>query len=664
MNTKKSSVKVKLVILLSVLLFLSIVLCETFIILSFKGTMNAQMEASSLEIAKNITTSIESGNRVSKAVETQMEDKIHTAAQAVLHMKDVNDESLTDIAKKVGVTEVAFANKEGVVLYSNYKENLGFKYKENSDSRKLLNTDALRVDEPIKISQTDNKYYKYGSATLDHTGFVQVGIEASKAMKLINENSAQGFLDKMDKSRLLYAEVLDKDLKVIAHTDKNKVGKKIDDSLVTSALKEQKAITKKDTDSYFLAIPYKENNSTAGVVGISISAKEINQRAQRAIFISILIAVVSILITIAATYKIISNMLAPLTKLAESAEKISKGDLTEEIILSNNDDEFGRLSRGFHEMVVSLKSIISDIQYSSKDIINSSHELASFSEEVSSTSDEITNTMQNIKSASISQSEEMNLASDSVKDLSEKLTFINEIVDSLKDSSTVTGELSTSGKKYLVYLNNSINDIGNSSKNISDKIQVLNSKSSEISTIIQVINSISEQTNLLALNAAIEAARVGEAGKGFAVVADEIRKLAEQSKGAAMKIEEIIKDILTESNETVKVAKESENIISEGVVTAKSTEDCFNDIIQNIQTMIPQIQKTANLIEDTNNNRNKVNNSVDKALNEAKDINSSLQQIAASTEEQSEGTEQLANIASNLNTLALKLKENVDKFNV
>ena len=660
----KNSIKVKLSLIISLLLLVSIVLSEVFIIFNFRKTMDKQIETNSLDLAKSTALSMESGNAFSKTIEKQLDEQINTACLAILNMKNVSNESLTELANNMGVTEVAIANKEGIVTYSNFKEDLGFRYKDTSESRKLLNTETLRINEPVKKSDTDNKYYKYGSATLDHNGFVQVGIEASKVMKLINENSAQAILDKMDKSKLVFAEVTDKDLKVIAHTDKSAIGKKFNDKTTETALQESKINFRKEKDSYFIAMPYKENNNIVGIVGVSISTKDINSKQQSVVLFSIIIALLLISTTIFITYRIINKTISPLIDLAKTSEDISNGDLTQQINITKSSDELSSLSRNFEQMVGNLKSVITDIQYSSKDIMNSSHELASFSEEVSSTSDEISNTIQSAREASKLQVKEVDYVNENVTVLSDKLKVINDMINALNEASDVTNKLSSTGKEYLISLNTSINDIGGSSKNISSKIQILNSKSKEISTILQVINSISEQTNLLALNAAIEAARVGDAGKGFAVVADEIRKLAEQSHQASMKIEDLIKDILNESNETVKVAEESEKIINEGVTNAKSTEDCFNSIIENVQAMIPEIQKTAEFIKIINENKDKISSSVDKTLEIANDIDSSFEQIAVTAEGQSSATDELANIAVNLNNLALKLKDNTDKFKI
>ena len=95
-------------------------------------------------------------------------------------------------------------------------------------------------------------------------------------------------------------------------------------------------------------------------------------------------------------------------------------------------------------------------------------------------------------------------------------------------------------------------------------------KVTEIASRIVVIEEIARQTNLLALNAAIEAARAGESGKGFAVVASEVRKLAEHSQSAAKAIGEL----------------------------SAATQAATARAGSMIQSMIPSIKETANLVEE------------------------------------------------------------------
>jgi methyl-accepting chemotaxis protein len=69
-----------------------------------------------------------------------------------------------------------------------------------------------------------------------------------------------------------------------------------------------------------------------------------------------------------------------------------------------------------------------------------------------------------------------------------------------------------------------------------DLVKDLSEAVAKIGDVVGLISTIAGQTNLLALNATIEAARAGEAGRGFAVVATEVKALASQSAKATEEI--------------------------------------------------------------------------------------------------------------------------------
>ena len=134
-----------------------------------------------------------------------------------------------------------------------------------------------------------------------------------------------------------------------------------------------------------------------------------------------------------------------------------------------------------------------------------------------------------------------------------------------------------------------------------------------ITSKISIIEEISRQTNLLALNAAIEAARAGEHGKGFAVVASEVRKLAERSQTAASEIGEL-------SISTVGVAEKAG---------------------QMLERLVPDIKKTAELVEEISAAAGEQDAGADEINRALQQLDHVVQQSAASSEEMASTSEQL-----------------------
>lgn len=149
----------------------------------------------------------------------------------------------------------------------------------------------------------------------------------------------------------------------------------------------------------------------------------------------------------------------------------------------------------------------------------------------------------------------------------------------------------------------------------------------EIVKKISIIDEIARQTNLLALNAAIEAARAGEAGKGFAVVATEVRKLAERSQLAA-------NEILSISGKTVDMAE---------------------DAGQKIAEFLPDIKKTADLVQEISAGAREQSSGVDQISTAVTQLDTVIQQNASASEE-------LASMAEELSAQSESLREAIAYF--
>jgi methyl-accepting chemotaxis protein len=151
----------------------------------------------------------------------------------------------------------------------------------------------------------------------------------------------------------------------------------------------------------------------------------------------------------------------------------------------------------------------------------------------------------------------------------------------------------------------------------------------EIATKITIIEEIARQTNLLALNAAIEAARAGEHGKGFAVVATEVRKLAERSQVAAGEISKL-------SGSSVEVAEKAGEMLTR---------------------IVPDIQKTAELVSEINAASNEQNTG-------AEQINKAIQQLDQVIQQNASATEEMASTCEELTGQAGQLQDTIEFFKV
>nr|WP_319399187.1 methyl-accepting chemotaxis protein [uncultured Carboxylicivirga sp.] len=353
-------------------------------------------------------------------------------------------------------------------------------------------------------------------------------------------------------------------------------------------IKNGEIVINSDADSLHVYVPLQiANTGINWQVRFSVDRDLIMKRANELMRGQIMIGIILLLVSLFGTIWYVSRLIKPVSGMVKIANSIAKGDLTDSSQMDASNDEIGMLVNAFREMQENLKEIVMGT-------VESAEQIASASAQLSSTS--------------ISLSQGASEQASSLEEISSTMEEIASNVTNNTNNASITNDYAKKSAKEIQLVNTA-------SKQSMDAVNKIAEK-------ITVINDIAMQTNILSLNAAVEAARAGEAGKGFAVVAIEVRKLAEVSKKSA-------DDIVKETGTSVTVTSDTE---------------------KRLTAIIPEIEKTAELIEEIAVASKEQNSGVDQVNLAIQELNNVTQQNTSVSEQVAASAEQLSAQAKNLKT--------------
>jgi len=312
--------------------------------------------------------------------------------------------------------------------------------------------------------------------------------------------------------------------------------------------------------------------------------KEITSSVAKTKQTLIIFGIVAVIIAALLSFLTTRSITQPISESMIVANSLAMGDLTMDIKVRSS-DETGQLLLAMKNMVEKLRDIVVDVKNASDNVASGSQQMSSSSEEMSQGASEQASSVEEVSSS-----------------MEEMVSNVRQNADNALQTEKIA--LKSAG------------DARESGKAVADTVIAMK----DIAGKITIIEEIARQTNLLALNAAIEAARAGEHGRGFAVVASEVRKLAERSQAAAGEISKL-------SSSSVEVAEMA------GQMLAK---------------LVPDIQKTAELVQEINSASGEQNSGAEQINKAVQQLDQVVQQNATVAEEMSSTAEELAAQAENL----------------
>lgn len=465
--------------------------------------------------------------------------------------------------------------------------------------------------------------------------------------------------------------IFDSQSVVIAHENKELIFK----SKMTSDSESQKALfekMKKEPNSYgFYNINgadkvmaytmYEEKNwYVATAMSVSDYMKPINDLKMLIVLIALVCIVVAVILILLFS-RSIGN---PLKQLAVAAEAVSSGDLTKNVPAVRSNDEIGKLNRGFSDMVMHLRKVISEVKEMSVSTAASSEEMMASSEEVSKVSEQIATAVNELAKGAGEQAAATEKGNYKIIEVASGLNDIAKDMSKSEELTEKAKDTVEDGKKSVQYQSVKMQENKQVTVDVSNAVAALSEKSVEIGEILSVINSISDQTNLLSLNAAIEAARAGEQGRGFAVVAEEIRKLAEQSGLSVKKIDLIIKEVQDGVEQAVTEMGKAQVVVEEQEKALFDTVNAFENIEEVVSALNTNIKRVSELSQALDSKAKEAGDTISDIASIAEETASGTEEVAASTEEQTSVMQQIAASSENLSKLANELQKSIGRFQI
>jgi methyl-accepting chemotaxis protein len=371
------------------------------------------------------------------------------------------------------------------------------------------------------------------------------------------------------------------------------------------------------------------SKSGKGVLVMLVTTEQIRSEIRAALGVSLVLGLLTLLAGVGMAYLLGRSFGRRIGALAVAAGRVARGDLKQELLRVDGQDEIGMVGDAFNGMLVNLKQLEDQVLRVADGDLGQTTTLEgdlaqAFNRMIVSQRQLVKQIRDTALQVTTGAAEFLASARSAEHGATEQSSAVEETRRTMDTLLTSSREIAKTAQSVLANAERSQEN----SQVVATRIAALSKHAQRIAEILEVIKDIANKSDLLALNAALEGTKAGEVGRGFSLVATQMQRLAENVMGSVTDIKELTATITEATHASVMATEESTKLATD---TTRSAQQIVQ-IIGQQQTGTEQVSRA-----------------MDDVAHVATQAVNGSRQVVHSTEELSRLSDELQRLVSRFN---------------